>query len=593
MIHQEVNLTISFIQKIWKNRDDVTLAPTDPRIDADELNRIEQGISDAVDGVNSNGVATPAYTGDWAPSTPYVTNQLVTSPATSVHMGALVSAVNDHTSTTTYNPVHWTPVPKRSPLRFNGRPYTGHSSNVAATDASLTGDFTYVGGIQAPDRIQIVANPSRHEGQLCYRFETRMGDTNGGNGATGDDRTEFTGASEGDIGGPFLFHDGDEAWMARSVMFPEGFPVPTGFFVFGQMFADDLAGHAGGSPPFAFEMSPNRQMTITVRGGVKALATDAAPFSTSGAIGWATPGVWHDILLHVKWSTSGAGILEVWHREAGAAWADVPEYSLTALTNILTVGGFVLPMYPEVGIYRASMAATQVYYDKGLQIFADRTSAEASFAGAVPQPDPRKRILWPASSKAWTTFDNFEDGSISSLITLSAAGVAVERGGEIQMKGTLDTGTFAFSKASWPTVALTGKRLITEIVHPGLGLGQGRSGIEWALSSTNFARFAVTGDYNTGSLFAETKESNSGFNSGVATVYDPFAHRFFSIREAAGVLYFETSPNCRDWTTFWSRTVGGGLTPASLGTPSLTYGWYNAGKVNTQVARYGMFAIEA
>lgn len=58
------------------------------------------------------------------------------------------------------------------------------------------------------------------------------------------------------------------------------------------------------------------------------------------------------------------------------------------------------------------------------------------------------------------------------------------------------------------------------------------------------------------------------------TTYDPAVHRWLRIRETSGVLYWDYSPNCYDWTNFASLSSG-------IWSPGIVKPWFEAKTTNT------------
>ena len=142
-----------------------------------------------------------------------------------------------------------------------------------------------------------------------------------------------------------------------------------------EFFAQDIpAGISGGSPPFAIEITPAGKIIVHVRGGVKASPDNAAPRDRQAYVALATPGVWHSLLIHIKWSTSSNGLVEVWHRQGGHPFPHTPQAYVTG-PDVLTVAGDVLPVYAATGIYRSHTTTDQVAYYAGLTAGPTRTSA--------------------------------------------------------------------------------------------------------------------------------------------------------------------------------------------------------------------------
>ena len=238
--------------------------------------------------------------------------------------------------------------------------------------AAAAADYTWLGE-QAPDRLQLVTSPVRR-GSYSLRVEVRSGDVDKGK----TDRCEVSCARHGS------WQNGDEVWYALSVYLPEGFPLPATWSLFHQFFADDCAGHTGGSPPLALDVTPSGQTCLTVRGGVKNSAYDRAPREVGYKLGPVAYGKWDDYLLHVRWSTGGDGLVELWRREAGQPWPKDPTARDTGM-NVFTVAGVVLPVYAETGYYRGRQPETAVLYHAGLWARPTRETAEEFFAPPVAQ----------------------------------------------------------------------------------------------------------------------------------------------------------------------------------------------------------------
>ncbi len=228
-------------------------------------------------------------------------------------------------------------------------------------------------GIQAPNRLQAVTTPS-FAGKCAIRIEVRPGDL----GGSGTDRDEITGTRT-------LWHNGDNAWYSLAFMLDPNRPKPApgGWMLIHQFFAQDIrAGISGGSPPFAIEITPAGQIDVDVRGGVKASSDDAAPWEHQTYLARATPGVWHALLIHIRWSSSSDGLVEVWHRRGSDSFPPTPQVSLRG-PNVLTVAGHVLPVYAETGIYRSHTTTDQIVYYGGLTAAPTRTGALTAMTAAA------------------------------------------------------------------------------------------------------------------------------------------------------------------------------------------------------------------
>jgi hypothetical protein len=220
-----------------------------------------------------------------------------------------------------------------------------------------------------PSRVQAVSGPTRRP-SFSARFEVRNGDYD----TQWSDRSELTATKT-------LWREGNEIWYSTSILLPSSSPLPPagGWMLVAQWFAQDIpAGVSGGSPPLAIEVTPAGNFLLDVRGGPKATADELAPRNDGYLLGDAAPDVWHDFLIHAKWSSGSDGLVEAWEREAGGRWTADPQVS-AAGPNVLTVAGHVLPTYSEVGIYRPRRLETQVVYNAGMWARRSRVDAERFF----------------------------------------------------------------------------------------------------------------------------------------------------------------------------------------------------------------------
>jgi hypothetical protein len=220
--------------------------------------------------------------------------------------------------------------------------------------------------------IEAVVNP-RWPGQCAIGATVRQGDFTGGSTTT--NRTEFTAPRT-------LWHSGQSVWYAMSFDLTASSPLPRrgGWMLVHQFFAQDMTmGISGGSPPFAFEITPKGQIRVHVRGGAKSSATAWAPVNHSHFVAPVTRGTWHDLLIHIRWSDTSSGLIQIWQRGSNGAFTSAPQVSISG-PNILTVSGDVLPVYAETGIYRSISPTTQTVYYGGLWARADRAEAEPFFA---------------------------------------------------------------------------------------------------------------------------------------------------------------------------------------------------------------------
>ena len=228
--------------------------------------------------------------------------------------------------------------------------------------------------IQARDRMKLVTTPS-FLGDCTIRIQVQPGD--GGSNATDRDEIARTGT---------VWRTGDDVWYGLVVMLARTYatPPPGGWVLIYQFFAQDIrAGISGGSPPFAIEITPAGQFRIHVRGGAKANAYDSAPRDDQYNLAAASAGVWHTVLIHIKWSAAEDGLVEVWDRQGNAPFLNHPQVYAPG-PNVLTVAGDALPVYAETGIYRSHAATTQT-------VFFARLTAEPTQSAALQSLGLRSR----------------------------------------------------------------------------------------------------------------------------------------------------------------------------------------------------------
>lgn len=228
--------------------------------------------------------------------------------------------------------------------------------------------------IQAPERLQATVAPSWN-GHCAMRFEVHQGDVD----SNQTDRAEVA-------GNRLVWNSGEEVWYSLSFMLTPEDPLPsTGqWMLVDQFFAQDARDQiSGGSPPLALEVTATKQVRIFVRGGAKASADDRVARENSYLLAPASEGVWHEVLIHVRWSTEANGLVEAWQRTPNGSFTSEPQVSANG-PNILTVAGHVLPVYVETGIYRSRSAATQVVYYGGVWARPQRSEAEAFFSSSSP-----------------------------------------------------------------------------------------------------------------------------------------------------------------------------------------------------------------
>ena len=127
-------------------------------------------------------------------------------------------------------------------------------------------------------------------------------------------------------------HEGDDYWYAWSTLFPGDWQPTNGWLLILDWHAtyDDVC------QPLQFELDHANALIV------QDLAGDVTGYDCFNGPGTArnesqviideiTLGKWNDFIVHVKWTTSNAGLVEVWHKLEGDAeftkvltWRDIP-----------------------------------------------------------------------------------------------------------------------------------------------------------------------------------------------------------------------------------------------------------------------------
>lgn len=233
---------------------------------------------------------------------------------------------------------------------------------LSATPPAWIGDFEtgntsqWNGRAQAmaPDRLQVVERAI--QGRYALQATVKPGDLHS-NGARAEvllDRPRFC--------------EGDESWFRWSTKFPEDFRTSPRWHIWTQWHQE---ADNGGSPPLEFALQ-GEELHLRVQGR----QYDARGDWTGGIV-WRAPlqrGVWHEYLLHVKWSTRPeAGFLEL--------WVDGRLELARIYHGTLDVDGVV---YLKQGLYRdRTITWDQTVYHDGMALYTNDPRPLPADAGAV------------------------------------------------------------------------------------------------------------------------------------------------------------------------------------------------------------------
>jgi hypothetical protein len=346
------------------------------------------------------------------------------------------------------------------PARFSGGCQSTQTSG--NLDASKLGSFNQL-LLQAPARLQATVDPYWSSG-CAMRIEVHEGDMD----SSPTDRAEVA-------GNRVQWSSGQEVWYAMSFMLDPASALPsTGqWMLVDQFFAQDMTTRAsGGSPPLAFEITPTKQARVYIRGGAKTSAAARAPRENSYFLAPASPGSWHELLVHAKWSTEADGRVEVWQRTPNGEFTSSPQVSASG-PDILTVAGDVLPVYAETGIYRSRSAATQVVYYGGLWARPARAEAESFFPSHSPQASPPE-VTSTALSCAPRALTIGQSASCTASVTNQSAIAAIAPGGRVNFSSSDSFSVFSDEGSCLlaPTIQSPPSSSCTVTYTPDLPLGQ-------------------------------------------------------------------------------------------------------------------------
>ena len=187
------------------------------------------------------------------------------------------------------------------------------------------------------------------------RFEVRDGDTPVDSG----ERSEAKPPDWTDVS------DGDERWYSFSMMFDRSFPVPADGWCDPMQWHTANADHsaADGSPALNLQCGPDDKLYLQV--GDK----DMMP------IGMLDRGVWHDYLLHVKFSNNPGVAFEEVHRDGQLVLPKTsPRYA-----NMTTPKAYL-----KIGMYRkGTNNGPMVVWHDGMAVYTSAPTMSAATGPAV------------------------------------------------------------------------------------------------------------------------------------------------------------------------------------------------------------------
>ena len=212
------------------------------------------------------------------------------------------------------------------------------------------------------EQMQIVTSPVR-QGKYAARLTVHDGDQFLN---TSGERVQF------DRPGPSE-QEGDKYWYAWSTLFPEGWQAPEDWQVIFDWHAS--ADYSRICQPLQLEINNNNTVAAKMLAGD---VTGYRCFSGSGTavsqsetiIDRITTGIWNDFVIHVRWTTSENGLIEIWHKlETDSnfikviSWEGIPTLQYKGDPSDPDVPYLLLANYRD-----ASNSHTSVLYHDGFRM---------------------------------------------------------------------------------------------------------------------------------------------------------------------------------------------------------------------------------
>lgn len=201
---------------------------------------------------------------------------------------------------------------------------------------------------------------------------------------------------------------------------------------------------------------------------------------------------------------------------------------------------------------------------------ADAADADAADPDAAAGPD----ALVPCGGTSHLLTDDFDDGVFDPATwgNAFAAGTSTyaETGGRFVVTVPAGEGSYA-GYESTDAYDLREDRAFVEVARVPV-----QSVALLQVFATPGTTLGLAVEYERGILLARKRES--GLTVLADLPYDPVAHRWWQVREKAGVVYFETSPDGAAWTTFHQMATPFDLSASYL---TLSAGGNNSGVVQT------------
>jgi hypothetical protein len=217
----------------------------------------------------------------------------------------------------------------------------------------------------------LVTRPVR-SGRYAAKFVARQGYSDYGSGDSSD---AYWNSDEG---------EGDDYWYAWATLFPRDWREPYGWGLFQEWHS-----HFPNGAPVAFDARAN-QVVLNVFSGTVFPGRGFEFERHIPLLATLNKGRWNDFVVHIHWSVGTGGLLEVWHRVAGAGGFR-KRLTMRGVPTLQRRDGVVSTNYVLWGLYRKSFCAVPTVPDctgpLGVQpptvVYQDSFVRGRSFAAVV------------------------------------------------------------------------------------------------------------------------------------------------------------------------------------------------------------------
>jgi hypothetical protein len=248
-------------------------------------------------------------------------------------------------------------------------------------------DFQREDGRPVSDSFVLVQDPVR-QGRYAARITVRHGYSRFGHN---EDASLVWKSGE---------HEGDDYWYAWSTRFPSGWAAPFGWGIFAEWHAKLRT-----SPVIAFNARGDTAYLNLHSGLTNESRNSFAVSRDIPLLSTLSKGRWNDFVLHVRWTTSRAGVVEVFHRVEG----EQTLRRLVSLSRIPTLqrtsDGRGAGIYVLYGLYRRSHCTPPTRLEctgsRGVQapntLYQDGFTRARTFEAAVGRAFPAPAPTLPAA----------------------------------------------------------------------------------------------------------------------------------------------------------------------------------------------------